>query len=350
MRLMLAIAGMAFALAMVAGFAEAEERGPDVGLPDIAMDPTPGDAPVGPRAGVGLPSGARAPTAQDAHGEPRTCAGPERTLVIGPAEEPLHVGLETYPQTLRLRDHEVVLTFDDGPSPNTTPRVLAALDAACVHATFFLIGRQAARYPALARRELVGGHTVGHHSNTHPAFTLRGFDQASAEVDIDAGVMAVERALYGPAAASPKHPHTPFFRFPGFADTKPLLQFLDGRHYAVFGTDMWAADWTRMAPDFERRKILGLLEAAPHHNGIILFHDTVETTAVMLPDLLDDLRRSGYRIVHLVYDAKAARPPLESAGPGWTSSTETIIAHLRRPIVPGSHHAVEIEQTRASAP
>ncbi len=78
------------------------------------------------------------------------------------------IGLKTYPQTLALADHEVVLTFDDGPAA-TTPLVLNALARECVHATFFLIGRNAAARPALVKRqELADGHTIGHHTFSHP--------------------------------------------------------------------------------------------------------------------------------------------------------------------------------------
>ncbi len=56
----------------------------------------------------------------------------------------LEVGLKTYPRTLPLADHEVVLTFDDGPLPATTGKLLDALKAQCVRATFFMVGRMAA--------------------------------------------------------------------------------------------------------------------------------------------------------------------------------------------------------------
>ena len=269
-----------------------------------------------------------------------SCPAWERTLKL--PDGPLHIGLETYPQTLGLKDHEVVLTFDDGPGPSTTPRVLDALKQACVHATFFLVGRRTNAAPELARRELAEGHTIGHHSMTHPYFTLRGFDQASADRDIDAGVAADEVALYGKDAGTAAHPHTPFFRFPGFADTPALLSSLDSRKYIVFGADLWAADWIRMTPDFEREHVLSLLDKAPHHNGIILFHDTVPSTAAMLPGLLAELRHRGYTIVHLVHDPAAPAPPLTPADKGWHSETEAIIAHLWPPIRLGAHHEASL--------
>src|ERR1700709_1877670 len=87
--------------------------------------------------------------------------GTSRVLAVDAARTP-RVGLKNFPQTLPLDDHEVVLTFDDGPWPATTPRVLAALAKECVRATFFLIGQPASEHPALARRIAAEGHTVGH--------------------------------------------------------------------------------------------------------------------------------------------------------------------------------------------
>ena len=64
--------------------------------------------------------------------------GTSRVLTVDAVISP-RVGLKSFPQTLPLEDHEVVLTFDDGPWPRTTPKVLAALAHECVRATFFLI-------------------------------------------------------------------------------------------------------------------------------------------------------------------------------------------------------------------
>ncbi len=103
--------------------------------------------------------------------------GVSRTIEVGGTPR---LGLKSYPQTLDLKDHEVVLTFDDGPWP-TTPRILAALKTECVKATFFLIGRNAAAQPALVKREIAEGHTVGHHSFSHPAQSLRGLPLDAAD-------------------------------------------------------------------------------------------------------------------------------------------------------------------------
>ena len=258
-------------------------------------------------------------------------------IAIDPAVgKPLHLGTQSYPQTLKLCDYTVVLTFDDGPSAETTPRILQALKKAGVHASFFLIGKHTREHPELAREEYNEGHTVGHHSNTHPSFTLRGYETPSALADVQNGIAEDEHAIYGDAA-TPDNPHVPFFRFPGFADTPELLSDLDRRGIAVFGSDLWAGDWIAMSADHERERVMTLLENRPHHNGIILFHDTRPSTADMLPAFLADLKTKGYRVVQVVYAKDAPRPSLTVPTKG-EPETQRIIAHLRTQIMPYSHH------------
>src|SRR5450631_2388227 len=119
--------------------------------------------------------------------------GTSRVLRVDAASTP-RVGLKNFPQTLPLWDHEVVLTFDDGPWPPTTPKVLAILAQQCVRATFFLIGKPASEHPELARRIAAEGHTIGHHTWTH--FSLMRMPQANAFDEIDHGISAVEMALH----------------------------------------------------------------------------------------------------------------------------------------------------------
>src|SRR5690349_5613455 len=77
--------------------------------------------------------------------------GPSRTLVVDPREHP-RVGAMQYSESLPLRDHEVVLTFDDGPVPRHSNQVLQILADQCVKATFFIIGRQAQANPDGVRK------------------------------------------------------------------------------------------------------------------------------------------------------------------------------------------------------
>ncbi len=247
---------------------------------------------------------------------PTDALGVSRVLRLG-ARGGVDVGLKTYPQTLALADHEVVLTFDDGPASGTTQKVLAALAAECVKATFFLIGRNAQALPALVRREIADGHSVGHHTFSHPAATMRGLSETAAKMDIDKGFAADDKAAYG---ASGSEPRTPFFRYPGFADTPQLNAWLASRGIAVFGADLWASDWLPMTPQAELDLILSRLDQT--RGGILLMHDIKAQTAAMLPDLLRALKQRGFHIVHIVPGDEP--PPLRQAPPGWSSETEKI--------------------------
>ena len=259
---------------------------------------------------------------QSAAAEPsRPCdaeaLGTSRTVTVG-TRGGLEIGLKTYPRTLALRDHEVALTFDDGPATKTTPAILDALKHECVKATFFLIGRHAQALPALVKREVAEGHTVGHHTFSHPAITLRRLSTAAAEADIDQGFKADDLAAYGTAGTTPR---VPFFRFPGFADTPEVDRWLASRDIAIFGADLWASDWQLMTPAGELALIMERLEKTK--GGIVLFHDTKHATARMMPAFLRALKANGYHIVHLVAGDRTTET--RPAPAGWSSETDRII-------------------------
>jgi peptidoglycan/xylan/chitin deacetylase (PgdA/CDA1 family) len=261
-----------------------------------------------------VPAAARAPScAPDA-------LGVSRTLYLG-TEGGWRAGLKSYPQTLALEDHEVVLTFDDGPLNSTTGKILDALAAECVKATFFLVGRNAEASPALVKREIAEGHTVAHHSWSHPGATLRRLNGKAALAEIVKGFAAVDKAGYGAAGATPR---TPFFRYPGFADSPETLAWLSQNNIAVLGADLWASDWLPMTPQAEFELVMNRLDR--EKRGILLFHDTKAQTAAMLPALLRELKKRGYRIVHLAPGHEP--PPLRAAPAGWTSETDRIIADV----------------------
>lgn len=205
----------------------------------------------------------------------------------------LEVGRKSYPRTLELRPREVVLTFDDGPLPGTTDQVLAALARECVRATFFLVGRMAHDAPALARRILAEGHTVAHHSMTHP-MTLAQLPVERAQADMEKGFATVDQALYGSYSGSPR---TPFFRFPGFGDSPTLNTWLAGRGIGIFGCDFWISDWNEMTAEAQLALAVRRLEQT--RSGIILMHDTRHQTAAMLPAFLRELKQRDYKVVHI---------------------------------------------------
>lgn len=226
--------------------------------------------------------------------------GTSRVLAVDPQTTP-RVGLKSFPQTLPLADKEVVLTFDDGPFPPTTSKVLTALAAECVQATFFLIGKSAEANPVMVRRIAAEGHSIGHHTWSHRI--LDRISEREAIEEIDRGFAADETALHGKVSSTLS---TPFFRFPGFASTPALLANLQSRGIAVFGADLWASDWNPMTPEQQLKLLTERLDNAG--GGIILLHDTKVQTAKMLPAFLQYLKRNDYKVVHIVATQTAKSP------------------------------------------
>ncbi len=224
-----------------------------------------------------------------------------------------------------------------GPDRLGTSRVVevgarGALADQCARATFFVIGRKVDALPALARRELAEGDTIAHHTYSHPQPTLRYMGEAQARADVLKGMIAVERAVYGadfsegePTDLSRLKLHTPFFRFPGFADTSDLREWFAQNGVAIFGTDLWASDWVEMKPDEELKLALARLEGPKR--GMLLFHDDRQWTADMTPAFLSELKKRGYRIVHMV--PGPGNGPTMDAPAGWRSETERTIGALK---------------------
>jgi len=258
--------------------------------------------------------------------------GTTRIVEVG-TEGGLEVGLKTYPRTIPLEDHELILTFDDGPDATNTPKILKALADECVRATFFLIGRNAASLPQIARREVLEGHTAAHHTWSHPQSTLRFMPEAAARADVLKGMIAVEEAAYGetfgqgePQDLKSLKLHAPFFRFPGFADTRGLRDWLAGNDIGIFGVDLWASDWFKMTPEEEVSLVMRRLDRNGH-KGMLLLHDNHPWTAAMVPMLLRELKAKGYRIVHMV--PGPGKGPAVPAPLGWFSETERVIGALK---------------------
>ena len=131
----------------------------------------------------------------DAEQCPPGALGVSRTLVVDPNEHS-RVGSMQYPETLPLNDHEVVLTFDDGPLPRYTNRVLETLASECVKATFFMVGQMARAYPSMVRRVYDEGHTVANHTQNHP---IRKMSASSGGARDRRGFCVVARGHRGPA-------------------------------------------------------------------------------------------------------------------------------------------------------
>jgi peptidoglycan/xylan/chitin deacetylase (PgdA/CDA1 family) len=213
--------------------------------------------------------------------------GVSRTVEIDTTGGP-GFGFEHFKQHDFLREGEVVLTLDDGPWPGNTPAVLRALAAHCTKATFFAIGKHAMWHPEILRQVAAEGHTVGTHTWSHAALTKKPVDEAKAE--IEKGFSAVRWALGGTAPA-------PFFRFPTLAHPAEMVTYLGERNIAMFSTDFDSFDFKLKKPDLVVKSVMDKLKK--HGKGIVLMHDFQHGTATAMPELLNQMKAGGYRIVHL---------------------------------------------------
>jgi peptidoglycan/xylan/chitin deacetylase (PgdA/CDA1 family) len=224
--------------------------------------------------------------------------GTSRTITVNPASLP-QIGTLQYPTTLPLEDHEVALTFDDGPLPPWSNHILDTLKANCVKATYFLVGSMAHAYPSVVRRIYNEGHTIGTHSQNHP-FGFERLPLAREEQEVTMGIASVQAALGDPKALSP------FFRVPGLGRTKGIDQFLASHSITVWSTDTSADDWHRgITPAMIVKLAISRLDSK-NHRGVLLLHDIHPATALALPVLLKELKAHGYHIVQVV--APGERP------------------------------------------
>lgn len=223
----------------------------------------------------------------DCPGNPKAL-GVSRVLEVDTTGGP-KFGVFQYPTTLDLEPGEVVLTFDDGPRAKTTLSIMRSLDAECVKATFFPIGRLAVEQRELLRELAAHGHTIGSHSWSHP-YDIGRMKVDRAAWEIQKGFAASRYAIGMPAA--------PLFRYPELNDPASVNAYLASRNIAIFSFDIGSDDWMRLSAPAIIRKTLSRLQR--RGRGIILMHDIHETTAAALPYLLAELRRRGYRVVHIV--------------------------------------------------
>ncbi len=187
--------------------------------------------------------------------------------------------------------HEIALTFDDGPNPLVTPKVLDILDHYGAKGTFFLVGENVRRHPDTASLIVERGHEVGNHSQSHgnflpyylPQFITRDFDRAEAEITDATGLMPrIYRAPHGRV--------TPWMRVALRVHGVVMIRW-----------DYSPRDWEQVAPDELVRRVT----AAARNGGVILMHDGLDlndspdrsNTVEALPRIIETLQARGFRLV-----------------------------------------------------
>jgi peptidoglycan/xylan/chitin deacetylase (PgdA/CDA1 family) len=198
-------------------------------------------------------------------------------------------GFEHFKELDFLKDHEVVLTFDDGPWTENTPAILKALADQCTTGIFFEIGKHATYYPEIAKQVYAAGHTIGTHTWSHADLTSKKLNDDQRKEEIEKGISAVKWGL-GTAPA-------PFFRFPALKHPPEVVTYLGQRNIAIFSTDMDSFDFKIRKPEQVISSVLTKLKK--HGKGIVLMHDFQKATSQAAPELLRQLKANGYRVVFM---------------------------------------------------
>ena len=208
-------------------------------------------------------------------------------------------GAEHFNQHDFLRPGELVLTFDDGPWPATTAAVLAALEAHCTKAIFFVIGKHSTWHPEILKQVAEKGHTIGTHSWSHPnGFGKLPFEKGKEELEM--GISAVRRAVGDQT--------TSFVRFPQLAHPVELVKYAGERNLAMWSTDVDSFDF-KFTKNSEKLVPTVIQRLAKKGKGILLMHDFQKSTANSIPELLNQLKANGYKIVQVKAKGTIASKP-----------------------------------------
>lgn len=201
-----------------------------------------------------------------------------------PVSSPAPTGLKpaTYFQA-NVDGPYIAMTFDDGPSPETTPRLLDILKQRNIKATFFMIGQNAERNPDIVKRILADGHEIGNHSWTHPQLAKLPDDRVTEEIT------KTQNAIKNAAGYTPKLLRPPYGSIT--ARQKEWIENQFGLSVILWSVDPF--DWKRPGASVIQQRIL----AGARPGAIILSHDIHKQTVDSMPATLDALAAKGYKFV-----------------------------------------------------
>jgi peptidoglycan/xylan/chitin deacetylase (PgdA/CDA1 family) len=193
-------------------------------------------------------------------------------------------GARTTYSSVHVNGQYLAITFDDGPQPQNTPRLLRILRERNIKATFFVVGQMAKEHPEIIRAILADGHEIGNHTWSHPLNMTRLSDEKNRHEVADASKLLFDIAGY----------RTRLFRPPGGATNPHLKQML----YTDFGmsTILWSVDpndWKRPGVSVVTSRLVN----GAHPGAILLCHDLHAPTVDAMPGTLDQLLARGYRFV-----------------------------------------------------
>ncbi|MFJ9012263.1 glycosyltransferase [Streptomyces canus] len=231
---------------------------------------------------------------------------PEKILDGGPVID-TRSGRAT---SLKMPDRRLVLTFDDGPDPTWTPKVLDVLKKHHAHAVFFVTGTMASRYPDLVKRIVDEGHEVGLHTFNHPDLSFQSKKRIDWELSQNqlalAGAAGIRTSLFRP----------PYSSFADAMDDKswPVTQYIGTRGYVTVVNNTDSEDWQKPGV----RQIIRNATPKSGKGAIVLMHDSGgdrHQTVQALDRFLPDMQDKGYEFDNLTEALDAPTAHTAVAGP-----------------------------------
>ncbi|WP_217545371.1 bifunctional polysaccharide deacetylase/glycosyltransferase family 2 protein [Streptomyces sp. GbtcB6] len=209
--------------------------------------------------------------------------------------------------SLRIPDHHLVLTFDDGPDPTWTPKVLDVLKKHHAHAVFFVTGTMTSRYPQLVRRMVAEGHEVGVHTFSHPDLSYQ------SKKRIDWELSQTQLAITGAAGIRTSLFRPPYSSFTDAMDdlSWPVTEYIGSRGYITVVNDTDSEDWRKPGVD----RIIRNATPGAGKGAIVLMHDSGgdrHQTVQALGRFLPLLQKQGYTFDNLTeaLNAPSAHTPV----------------------------------------
>lgn len=233
---------------------------------------------------VGPATAANATPAASAQPSPELRGDSDMQMSLPPPEKQTAAsGPKVSYSSCNVNGPYIAMTFDDGPSPELTPKLLDILKARGIKATFFVVGQNAAQYPDILKRMVAEGHEIGNHSWSHPALTKLGADGVAKQ--IESTNEAIEKAT-GQKVTVMRPP---------YGATSQILNHRFADQYGM-KVILWSVDPLDWKYRNSARVSSQILQGA-HPGAIILSHDIHATTVAAMPETFDALLAKGYKFV-----------------------------------------------------
>ena len=217
----------------------------------------------------------------------------------------------------------IALTFDDGPHPKNTPRLLDMLRERNIKATFFVVGPNAKRYPGIMKRMVAEGHEIGNHTMTHG--NLSKMSNAAIKRELD----GCRDAIIQSCGVNPRLMRAPY----GALKSAQKIYIKETWGYPNIHWSVDPEDWKKPGPSVVANRII----SRTRPGGIVLVHDIHAPSIVAMPQALDGLLRKGFRFVTTsqlislgnsrVASEEAEKPPVEA-----TATAEAIQGEQTPPV------------------